>query len=319
MLLLLPLLRTNVRACRSSDPVSMPAGGHIQVLNFDGISYLLSTEGVSFIERTDANDSLGCFKIDWILYLVAVMLGPGFYGVPFGNKAGVRGFKTDRYNSAINTTQKLAWLAYALPPPVYGYGDEAKHTCLICLASFLVDPHLFRIPAFNKGGSSWNRVTENRCGDILMGLTRDLLFLVYRSTTVERQLELRTGYTGGRPLLGTLEDVPTQKSEYTYSVLTFMCHRPGVSPAGALAAVAAAAANRKPKQKALSAVAECVLAADAAAHVSDPSLLDAANFSKHLSKEQLKQMCNESGLSSAGTISALIARLQGRHLRQYAH
>ena len=243
--------------------------------------------------------------------------------MPFGNKAGVRGFKKNQYSNDINTTQDIAWLSYALPPPEYGYGDLAKETCLICLASFLVDPHLFRIPAFNKGGVSWNRATDNRCGDILMGLTRDLLFLVYTSTNVKRQLELRAKYTGGRPLLGTTEVVPTQKSEYKVSVLTYL-HQQGVRPAAgavaaALAAVAAAAVNRKPKQKAMSAVAESVLAADAAAHVSDPSLLDAANFSKQLSKEQLKQMCNESGLSSAGTKSALIARLQALHLRQYAH
>ena len=151
-----------------------------------------------------------------------------------------------------------------------------------------------------------------------MGLTPDLLFLVYRSTTVERQLELRDDYTGGRQLRGKIADVPTQKSEFKGSVLTYLCRQGVRSDGSVAAAVAAAAANRKPKRKAQSAVAESVLAADAAAHVSNPSLLDAAHFSEQLSKEKLKQMCNESGLSSAGTKSALIARLQARHLEKYA-
>ena len=88
------------------------------------------------------------------------------------------------------------------------------------------------------------------------------------------------------------------------------------------------------KQKALSAVAESVLAADAAAHVSNASLLDAAQFPKRLSRaaisdtviksdltrnsvEQLRQMCNDSGLSSAGAKAVLVMRLQARYLKQY--
>ena len=67
-------------------------------------------------------------------------------------------------------------------------------TCLICVAAFLVDPLLQRIPAFvtfNKGGLSWNRARKNRCGDIIMGLHCDTLFLSYTATTADRQMELR--------------------------------------------------------------------------------------------------------------------------------
>ena len=88
------------------------------------------------------------------------------------------------------------------------------------------------------------------------------------------------------------------------------------------------------KQKALSAVVESVIAADAAAHGSNASLLDAAQFPKRLSRaaisdsviksdltrnsvEQLRQMCNDSGLSSAGAKAVLIMRLQARYLKQY--
>ena len=58
------------------------------------------------------------------MYLVAVMLGPGYGGVPFGDKSTVLGFgmSSDGHVPEIRTCKNYGWLMYGVPPPEFGFG-----------------------------------------------------------------------------------------------------------------------------------------------------------------------------------------------------
>jgi hypothetical protein len=193
-----------VEYLRTSYPEDVQPGEDIAVFNYNDISHMMSRKGVPVILRTTGDDVLGFFKIDWFLYLVAVMLGPGYCGVPFGDKSTVPGFGAGGHEPAIRTTKKLAWMSYALPPPAYENGSYCKTTCFICLSSFIMDLNLKWFFAFNRKGVCWDRSTETaRMGDLRLGLDEELDFMTVYALTEEKQQGMRDAYIGPNVLQGT--------------------------------------------------------------------------------------------------------------------
>jgi len=97
------------------------------------------------------------------------------------------------------------------PPPMhmpYTFtGMFSCATCFMCLAQFLISPHLHYIQAFNLGGAGW-RIggPKTDSSSLRIGFSVDDMLLEISVRSVEEQDDLRVQYAqqaGHRAILGT--------------------------------------------------------------------------------------------------------------------